>query len=249
MKETVAKQYAYRGKLPGICTKKGIILRKKAKIEHFASRLHVESIKAYKIKQLAKIQRSTTTPMGSYISKRKREQLANRIGGLMLEVFNNAKLGAVSAFSWPPYHLISNVKANFKFNEPHVNYCPADEELSYITPAQHADLMSYIVKTDKPNLRSKLENSLAVSLSVDGSVDRFQLDNKHVTCKIVTDDGKQENLFLGFDEAPERRTTGYVAAVKSAVEWVIPWDSLFPIVTSIVTDGANENTGASVGKT
>ena len=75
--------------------------------------------------------------------------------------------------------------------------------MSYITPAQHADLMSYIVKTDKPNLRSKLENSLAVSLSVDGSVDRFQLDNKHVTCKIMTDDGKQESLFLGFDEAPD----------------------------------------------
>ena len=161
----------------------------------------------------------------------------------MLEVFNNAKVGTVLAFSWPPIHLISNMKANFKFNEPHVNYCPAGEELSYITPAQHADLMSYIVKTDKPNLRSKLENSLAVSLSVDGSVARFQLDNKHVTCKIMTDDGKQENLLLGFDEAPERRTTGYVAAVKSAVEWVIPWDSLFLIVSSIVTDGANENTG------
>ena len=29
MKETVAKQYAYRGKLPWICTRKGIILRKK----------------------------------------------------------------------------------------------------------------------------------------------------------------------------------------------------------------------------
>ena len=93
--------------------------------------------------------------MGSYISE-KREQLANRIGGLMLEVFNNAKLRRVSAFSLPPIHLISNMKVNFKFNEPHVSYCPADEELSYITPAQHTDLMSYIVKTDKPNLRSKL---------------------------------------------------------------------------------------------
>ena len=71
MKETVAKQYAYRGKLPGICTKKGIILRKKEMIEHFASRIHVEPIKAYKIKQLSKIQRSTMTRMGSYISKKR----------------------------------------------------------------------------------------------------------------------------------------------------------------------------------
>ena len=31
LKETVAKQYAYRGKLPWICTRKGIILRKKSK--------------------------------------------------------------------------------------------------------------------------------------------------------------------------------------------------------------------------
>ena len=35
MKETVAKQYAYRGKLPGICTKKGITLRKKSKDRAF----------------------------------------------------------------------------------------------------------------------------------------------------------------------------------------------------------------------
>ena len=35
MKETVAKQYGYRGKLPGICTKKGIILRKKIKDRAF----------------------------------------------------------------------------------------------------------------------------------------------------------------------------------------------------------------------
>ena len=63
----------------------------------------------------------------------------------------------------------------------------------------------------------------------------------HVTFKIMTDDGKQENLFLGFDEAPEGRITGYVDAIKSAVEWVTPWDSLFPIVSTIVTDSGNEN--------
>ena len=94
------------------------------------------------------------------------------------------------------------------------------------------------------HFKVKIREFIGSLLSVDGSVDRFQLYNKHVTCKIMTDDyGKQENLFLGFDEAPERRTTGYVAAIKSAVELVIPWDSLFPIVSSTVTDGANENTG------
>ena len=58
------------------------------------------------------------------------------------------------------------------------------------------------------------DRTLAVSIAVDGSVDRFQVDNKNVKCKLVSRDCQEEDIFLGFDQADERKTAGYVGAVK-----------------------------------
>ena len=46
-----------------------------------------------------------------------------------------------------------------------------------------------------------------------------------------------------FDQADERKTAGYVGAVKKAVGWSMPWNELFPRVCCIVTDSENANTG------
>lgn len=47
----------------------------------------------------------------------------------------------------------------------------------------------------------------------------------------------------GFATPTERGTEGYTKAVVSAVEQVIPWDELLPLITSIATDGESMNTG------
>jgi len=82
--------------------------------------------------------------------------------------------------------------------------------------------MQYIVDADRPRLKERLDKSVAVSIAVDGSVDRFQVDNKHVKCRIVAENGAKESMFWGFDETHERRSAGYVGAVTSAVEWCVP---------------------------
>lgn len=149
------------------------------------------------------------------------------IGGLMIEIYNKAKCGSISAWSWPSTHIAHLMASEFKMIASAAEFVPLDSELKYVTPMQHSDLMSYIVKSDLPRLKEKILNSLALSISVDGSVDRFQEDNKHVKCKIVTAYGNEEDIFLGFDTAHERKTAGYVGAVKAAVEWCIPWADLF----------------------
>ena len=50
---------------------------------------------------------------------------------------------------------------------------------------QHDNLTGYIVDADKLKLKDKLERCLAVDLAIDGSADRFQVDNKHVKCKVT----------------------------------------------------------------
>lgn len=241
-KNTIGKMCSYRGKIPGICTESGIVFRAQVFSDHAQSQLHKEAVKAYNVQQLSAVDRSLKTDMGLHVSKAN-EILANRIGGLMIEIYNNAKRGTISAWSWPSTHIAHQMASEFKMNAPAADFLPLDSELKYITPMQHSDLMSYIVKSDLPKLKEKILSSLAVSISVDGSVDRFQEDNKHVKCKIVTADGNEEDIFLGFDTAHERKTAGYVGAVKSAVEWCVPWTDIFKKTCCIVTDGENANTG------
>lgn len=97
------------------------------------------------------------------------------------------------------------------------------------------------METDKPNLTNKLKSCIAVSLRVDGSVDRNQIDNIHVLVKIVTIEGNPELIFLSFEEPISRGVRGYYDAVKKAVNQIIPWNDLLGLMSSIVTDGASIN--------
>ena len=64
----------------------------------------------------------------------------------------------------------------FEILQPHIDFDPPPSML-YVNPVQHCDLMKYIVAADKPNLYSRISSALVVSIAVDGSVDRFQVDN------------------------------------------------------------------------
>ena len=122
--------------------------------------------------------------------------LCNRIGSLMIEVFNNCKRGTISAWPWPSIHISNIMSSEFDMGSPHVTYNPSPGIFSYVTPMQHADLLSYIVSGHKPELFNQIKSALAVSLAIDGSVDRFQLDNKYVKCRLLH---LKENkrIFLG----------------------------------------------------
>ena len=242
LRETIGKNWSYRGKLHGLCSEKGVVLRNKELDKHFLSDVHTESVKAWNIAQLSSVEKSTATHIRMYISK-ENEAKANKIGGYMIEIYNNAKRGTMSAFSWPSTHLSHRMGNQFHMQSPHTDFNPPDSDFSYLTPTQHCDLMRYIVNSHKPILQDKIKQSRAVCLSVDGSVDRFQVDNKHVKCKIITASGCEQDIFLGFDQAKERKTAGYVGAVKAAVKWCIPWSDIFSKTISIVTDGENANTG------
>ena len=126
---------------------------------------------------------------------------------------------------------------------PHTAYNSPAGSLAYVNPPSYQFLLNYIVAPHKLQLMEKILNAAAASLRVDGSVDKFQVHNVHVMIKIVHCSGEEETLFLGFEEPSSRGTSGYVAAVKAAVEHVISWDQLLPCLSSIATDGENLNTG------
>jgi hypothetical protein len=62
-----------------------------------------------------------------------------------------------------------------------------------------------IFKFDLKRLRELFDNCLALSLKVDGSVDRMQINNIHLLSKVVLSDGDVRSCFIGFEE-PEEST-------------------------------------------
>lgn len=193
--DTIGKAHSYRGKLPGLCSSDGVVYRQKEIEKHVEWEGHKLSLAAWNHSKLTPTEVLNSTPILKYIYK-ENEALANRIGGFMVEIYNNAKRGSVAAFSWPSIHIAQSIGAEFKMNEEHKNYTPEPSSFQYLTPLQHADLMGYIVKADMPNLRKRINSSLPRSLSVDGSVDKFQTDNKHVMCKKTTQLAQKRTFFL-----------------------------------------------------
>jgi hypothetical protein len=83
--------------------------------------------------------------------------------------------------------------------------------LQYITPINHKDILKCLVKSD---LKKLFDSCLALSLRVDGSVDRMQIDNIHLLAKVVLSDGDVRLFFIGFEEPEERGALGYYKVIK-----------------------------------
>ena len=59
-----------------------------------------------------------------------------------------------------------------------------------------------------PRIKEILDSALAVSLRVDGSVDRYQMDNVFVMAKVVEHNGNLRLLCLGFERPASRGVDG-----------------------------------------
>ena len=142
--DTIAKTMSYRGKIPAICTANGTLMRLAELLEHLSSEIHKKSCSAENISKMSNVEKTTKTEIGMYISNQN-AALCNRIGGPMIEVFNNCKRGTIFAWSWPSIHISNAMSNEFDMGSPHVTYNPSLGIFSYVTPIQHADLLSYIV--------------------------------------------------------------------------------------------------------
>lgn len=156
----------------------------------------------------------------------------------MIVVYNDAKRMTLSAWSWPSRQVAHTLAKNFETEGSLSNDCG----LQYVTPTNHQIFLDSIVKSDVENVRRIINESLAISIRLDGSVDRTQEHNVYTMAQIVNRDATTSTLFLGFGVPKSGNGQHYFDCLKSVTK-DIEWNDLFPLVSSAVTDGEYLNSG------
>ena len=180
--------------MPNNCSENGIITRNTHIDNHLKSMVHKECVKADKLARLSMNELQASAPIDSQFI-RGNKKLANYVGNCIYTVYNDAKRGTLSAFSWPSRVVATNIGSKFDINTEFTNYEP--NNLCYVNPTGHKEFFSAIVSSEKVKLEDALQNSLAISL-------RFEIDNEHVLAKTVNQMKLQSDGVLVFDLVKER---------------------------------------------
>lgn len=161
----------------------------------------------------------------------------------MIDVFNDAKRVTLSANVWPSRQISHQIAKKFMGGD-----LPSNEfNFQYLTPENHAEFLDCIVESDLPNVTRRLQESLAVSLRLDGSTDSTQQHNVFAMAQVVDKDATCANLFLGFGTPKDSGGSHYLRCLQDIPTKILSWEELFSLVSSAVTDVESLNSGHLTG--
>lgn len=154
---------------PAITSENGTRFRTQTVVDHFASTYHKECRQAKLLKNQEIGKKNNNKSLIDMHISEANKMYANLIGKLMLQVYTDAKRLTVSAHSWPARFIASECGLIFDFNSVRESTVPENINIQYVNPAGHLKLLTTIVNS-WDELQSKIQNSLACSIHVDGSV-------------------------------------------------------------------------------
>lgn len=233
-------------KTPPITTLAGTQHRKKTITDHMTTKYHIECFKVYKRESLkAPGIADSNTNLTKMISAQN-EKLGCLIGRYMKTVYNDAKTLTLSAWSWPARTIAHEIGSLFSINDPKKSGENINKfDLQYLTPTSHLEFLECIVKVESNLIINQIDECRSLSLRVDGSVDRTQIDKIYILAKIVDKDGNFRTLFMGIGQQTQRGAKGLLETIKATLETHGSgcYQKCLLKMSSFVTDGASINRG------
>ena len=242
----VVRRFYPKGPLPVICTDIGAEARSDTIANHSISDHHRECVRTEKLQSFSTVQKCDEVPILRYITSKNKE-LANKIGTLMINVYNDAKQLTLSAQSWPARIVADKMAAAFDVTEPFIPFEPSQFDLQYINPAFHRELIHTIVQADLPSSCKEIELALAGSFRCDASMDRTQRDNEFELLKIIDKEGRESLKFIGLGHVAKAGAQGHLEAIKNGADETVGFTTVLKCATHLSTDGENKNTGQHKG--
>ena len=194
------------------------------------------------IKKLSNVQKSQSVPLMKMVNSQ-RQQLANKIGSLILHVYNDAKCLTSSAFSWPSRVIAAKMAHDFDCNKPFESYSASNFDLQYIRPPVVQELLRTIVSADLPRIKEEIDSCIAASFHCDASMDQTQKHNEYMLLNTINKDGKQDLKFIGIGHVTEPGAAGHLQALKMGASDTVGFDKVLKVVNHVSTDGEAKNTG------
>ena len=238
----VVKRFCYRGRIPPICSPTGTEARTGTIAIHLRSEAHKEAVKVNRIKGLSSSEKIQAIPLLK-IANAQTHLLANRIGKLIIQVYNDAKNLSISAFSWPSRVVASEFAQSFDYNNPFEEYDASVFDLQYVTPASHQQLLKIIVRADLPRFKEEIDDCLVASFRCDASMDRTQKDNEFMLLNVINKHANELLRYVGLGHVKNRGAKGHLEALKEGATDTIGLNKVLTISNHMTTDGENKNVG------
>ena len=160
-------------------------------------------------------------------------QLANKIGSLIINVYNDAKCLTSSAFSWPSRVIAAKMAVKFDCKKPFEPYTASNFDLQYIRPPIVQELLGTIVSADLPRIKHKIDSCIAASFRSDASMDQTQKDNEYMRLNTIKQDGKRNLKFIGIGHVTEFGATGHLQALKTGASDTVGFDKVLKVANHL----------------
>lgn len=235
----IVKLNSDNNKVAPLATIEGCRYRQRYVSEHFQTKYHKACKMAINVPAVTK------GSIEFHFSKAD-EKIASHLTKLLFEIYVDAKKLTSSAHSWPARFVGAEAGRSFDWNDAEASTVSSALNLQYVNQPSHLNLLTTIVQSDKQHFHEKITNSIACSIRIDGSVDRFQIDKIYIMLVIITANGEKELTFLGIGEQTNRGAAGLFEAVKKGMIENLGdemYAAVMKNISSICTDGTNTNTG------
>lgn len=104
----------------------------------------------------------------------------------MIQIYLDGKHLNVSAHSWPSRYVAGEASNVYNAQDQSGKTVPDNINLQYVNPPEHLNLMTAIVQSHRPELLRKINECLALSLRIDGSIDFTHVDKIYVLGKLYS---------------------------------------------------------------
>ena len=123
-------------------------------------------------------------------------------------------------------------------------FTPAAFNLHYRDPVYYKEMMESINAIEVKRVVKMLEECIAFSIQIDGSLSKQMEDNMFMSCRIAMKDGTIKTLFLLMHSPDMNGAEGLLEAVNESLKI---YGSDYDKLIGITNDGKSANTGKNAG--
>lgn len=108
-------------------------------------------------------------------------------------------------------------------------------------------MLDIIAEIVMKSVSEELKKSVCCSIQIDGSVDKYSVDNKFITARHLNETNAIKNFFLGESHSSKRGAEGLLDCILSTLKKLGLEDMDKEKLTGLTTDGESANTGKKSG--